>query len=154
MSSMKTPIDSSAALLSRVHSAASDFLEKSLSQKGLPNFASSHGFILFSLSRKKTMTMTELSQKINRDKSTMTALARKLEKKGLVKISASENDARAKVVSLTAKGKKYNEATSLVSRELSKKFYAGFSPKEKRQFVDFLSRIEGNFRAKSDSKSH
>ena len=142
---MNTDITSSMSMLSRIHSDAADFLTQRLAEKGLPNFASSHGFILFQLSLQNDITMKELAQRINRDKSTTTVLVRKLEEEGFVKSEPCPDDARSKLVSLTEKGLKYNEITAALSGELLKTFYRGFSEDEQRQVCGYLTRIAGNF---------
>ena len=93
--------------------------------------------------------MTELASRINRDKSTTTVLVRKLENEGLVKQVASKDDKRSKRISLTAKGKKYNDLTANLSSSLLNIFYAGFSKSEKEQMFSFLVRIAKNFSEES-----
>ena len=142
---MEFDVNNSISLLSHIHSESADFLQKKLSQNGFTNFASSHGNILFQLSRAESLKMNELSKIINRDKSTTTVLVRKLEKEGFVKISSSKEDGRIKIVSLTAQGQKYNQTTKEISKELLERFYRGFSDEEKNQFLNLLVRISGNF---------
>ena len=142
---MNTDIRQSMSLVSRIHSAAADFLIKRLAEKGLPDFASSHGFILFQLSAKDALSMKELAEKINRDKSTATVLVRKLERDGFVKTAPSPGDARSKLVSLTSKGKRYNDVTAELANDLLKIFYKGFSDVEKKNACSYLLRIAENF---------
>jgi len=142
---MNTDIRQSMSLVSRIHSAAADFLIKRLAEKGLPDFASSHGFILFQLSAKDALSMKELAEKINRDKSTATVLVRKLERDGFVKTAPSLGDARSKLVSLTRKGKRYNDVTAELANDLLKIFYKGFSDVEKKNACSYLLRIAENF---------
>lgn len=142
---MTSDVKNSINLLSHIHSQSSDFLQKKLAEKGFENFASSHGNILFQLSRTENLRMNELSRIINRDKSTTTVLVRRLEKEGLVKTEPSSEDKRIRIVSLTEKGKHYNCVTSKISTELIEKFYAGFSEEEKNLFTNLLSRIAENF---------
>ena len=68
-----------------------------------------------------------------------------LEKEGFVKISASKEDGRIKIVSLTEQGQKYNQTTKEISKELLERFYLGFSEEEKNQFLNLLIKISGNF---------
>lgn len=138
-------INSSISLLSHVHSLSSDFLISRLKERGLPDFASSHGNILFQLCKKGSMTMGDLARAINRDKSTTTVLVRKLEQEGLVSSRADESDRRSRILSLTKKGSEYTEVTSGISKELISTFYKGFSEKEKAEFTAMLERIEENF---------
>ena len=142
---MNTDIRQSMSLVSRIHSAAADFLIKRLAEKGLPDFASSHGFILFQLSAKDALSMKELAEKINRDKSTATVLVRKLERDGFVKTAPSPGDARSKLVSLTRKGKRYNDVTAELANDLLNIFYKGFSDAEKKNACSYLLRIAENF---------
>lgn len=142
---MASDVKNSINLLSHIHSQSSDFLQKKLAEKGFENFASSHGNILFQLSRTENLQMNELSKIINRDKSTTTVLVRRLEKEGLVKSQPSSEDKRIRIVSLTEKGKHYNCVTGEISEELIEKFYSGFSEEEKNLFTRLLSRIAENF---------
>ena len=143
---MASDVKNSINLLSHIHSQSSDFLQKKLAEKGFENFASSHGNILFQLSRTENLKMNELSKIINRDKSTTTVLVRKLEKEGLIKTSPSEEDKRIRIVSLTEKGKHYNSITKEISCKLIEKFYRGFSDEEKDSFTNLLLRIAENFK--------
>lgn len=147
---MKKEISDSISKFSHIHSITADFLAKKLSEKGLPEFVSSHGNILFQLSKQEKMKMGELAEKINRDKSTTTVLVRKLEKDGLIEITSDEQDKRNKYISLSEKGKEYNNLTKNLSEELQKTFYQGFSDSEKDQLYDFLTRIEKNFYIKQN----
>ena len=143
---MDDKINSSISKVSHIHSTAADFLAHKLADKGLPEFISSHGNILFQLSKNEAMNMGELAKRINRDKSTTTVLVRKLENFGLVEAVTDSNDKRNKFISLTEKGKEYNQLTANISQELINTFYKGFSEEEKEQFFNFLLRIEQNFK--------
>ena len=124
---------------------AQDFLTKRLSENGLENLASSHGNILFQLSLVPSLKMNELSQKINRDKSTTTVLVQKLINAGLVDSKASNDDKRIRIITLTEKGLEYNKKTAEISKELVSTFYKGFSKEETELFYSFLLRAEENF---------
>ena len=138
-------INSSISMLSHIHSLAADFVISRLGERGLPDFASSHGNILFQLSRNAKMTMGDLARAINRDKSTTTVLVRKLEGAGLVRMEADEADKRSRILSLTEEGAKYTQAMGEISAELLGTFYKGFSEEEKAVFAGYLERIKGNF---------
>lgn len=138
--------DNSISKLSHIHSITADFLAKKLQEKGLPELVSSHGNILFQLSKNDKMKMGQLAEKINRDKSTTTVLVRKLEKEGLISIENDINDKRNKFISLSEKGKEYTDLTNNLSSTLLETFYKGFSEEEKKQFSEYLNRIENNFK--------
>lgn len=131
--------------ISHIHSLCADFLRVELNKTGFPNLASSHGFILFLLSQNDSLTMREISEKINRDKSTTTQLVKKLESLGYVKTSSNPQDSRIKLVKLTSRGIKYNDATASISENLKEKFFQGLSETEISKFESTLDRISANF---------
>ena len=128
-------INSSISLVSHIHSITADFLTEKLKQEGFQDYASSHGNILFHLSKNDKMTMGELALKINRDKSTTTVLVRKLEKDGLISTYPDVNDKRSRLIHLTEKGKQFNQVTGEISKELLETFYKDFSEDEKKQKI-------------------
>lgn len=142
---METDVKNSINLLSHIHSQSADFLQKKLSEKGFEKFASSHGNILFQLSRAESLKMHELSKIINRDKSTTTVLVRKLEKEGFVTTLPSKEDKRIRIVSLSEKGREYNKITEEISKNLLECFYCGFTEEEKKEFTRLLLKIKENF---------
>lgn len=129
------------SLISHIHSISAEFTNRRLSQK---NLISSHGFILFQLAQNETMSMSQLASCINRDKSTTTVLVKKLLAEDLVKITPSEQDSRVRLISLTAKGKKYKELTSSISEDLLSVCYQGFSKDEKQQLLSLLNKVNQN----------
>ena len=142
---MPKEYDTSISKVSQIHSLTAEFLKKRLAEHGFDDFASSHGFILYQLSMNPKITMKELAEKINRDKSTTTVLVRKLEAAGLVKVTVDSADKRNKLLELTTNGNEYNQMTRELSQELLSTFYKGFDEKEKQAFCEFLERIKGNF---------
>lgn len=138
-------INCSISLLSHIHSITADFVMQNLKKQGFQDFASSHGNILFQLSVKDELSMGQLAEKINRDKSTTTVLVRKLEQEGLVYTEADKIDKRSKNIFLTEKGKQFNQTAFNISKELLTTFYKGFSEEEKDDFFNYLKRIENNF---------
>ncbi len=138
-------VNSSISLLSNIHSITADFLTERLKNKGFPDFASSHGNILFQLSVNEKMTMGDLSEKINRDKSTTTVLVRKLEKEGFITGDPAPSDKRSRIIYLTENGKQFNKTARELSQELLGTFYKGFSEEEKENFFHTLLRIRDNF---------
>ena len=139
---MEYSLSSVMALISRIHANAADFTNKRLSEKG--NLVSSHGHILFLLSKNKTMSMTDIAQAINRNKSTTTVLIRKLKEEGLIKEENSKEDARTKYMSLTAKGRKYTELTSGISQDLITVCYKNFSEPQKNTLLGLLIKLNEN----------
>ena len=140
------------SLISHIHTLSAEFTSRRLAEKG--NFVSSHGFILYLLSQRGRMKMGELAQVINRNKSTTTALIKKLRDEGLIKEETDESDSRMKYVSLTEKGKEYNTLTAAISRELLETYYRGFSPDEKEELLRLLVKLNGNIDGTASKKNN
>ena len=138
-------INSSISLLSHIHSITADFLTEKLKEHGYPDFASSHGNILFQLSVNEKLPMGELAQRINRDKSTTTVLVRKLESEGFITGDPDPADKRSRIIYLTDKGKQFNNTAMELSKELLETFYKGFTEEEKNNFFQTLLKIKDNF---------
>ena len=139
-------VNSSISLLSHIHSITADFLTRKLSERGFPEFASSHGNILFQLSVNEKMTMGELAERINRDKSTTTVLVRKLEAEGFLTGTPDPSDKRSRIIFLTPKGKQFNKTAKALSEELLSTFYKDFTEQEKEDFFHSLLKIQENFK--------
>ena len=139
---MNYTVDSVVSLISHIHSASADFLNRRLSKTD--SFVSSPGFILFLLSENQKMTMGQIAEKINRDKSTTTVLIKKLLEKGLVKTENCSEDSRKKIISLTEDGKKYNALTGGISRQLLEACYKDFTGEEKETLLKLLVKMSRN----------
>lgn len=142
---MKNTTSNIASLVSLIHSESALFLEELLAQKGFEGFASSHGNILHHLSLNEKMTMSEITHKINRNKSTTTVLIRKLEKQGYIKKETSPDDLRVTYIVLSEKGKQAIEATKDISKRLNKTCLANLSSEEIETLTVLLNRILSNF---------
>ena len=133
------------SLISLIHSKAECYLNEELKKKGLPNLSTSHGFILYNLSVKKEMTMGEITQKINRDKSTTTALVKKLVSLGYVEECRDCQDSRLKIIKLTPKGMSFNSATNEISKDLQERCLRGLTQEEAMILSCMLHKIKSNF---------
>lgn len=132
-------------LISTVHSHTSSFLKKRLKEEGLEALASSHGYLLFQLSSEDQLTMSELSKKINKDKSTTTALCKKLEDMGFIERNQCSVDKRQTYIRLSEKGRSYEKNLERISQELIQTALNGFSNSEEKEIIELLSRIKNNF---------
>lgn len=139
------------SLIAQIQSDANNYLDSQLKKIGLSEITTSHGYILFILSKnKKTkelapMSMKEISKKIDKDKSTTTVLIEKLLKYGYVIREKNNTDTRYSYISLSEKGKSFIPEMERISKELSEKFYNGFSEDEKKTVFYLLDKILSNF---------
>lgn len=133
------------SLISLIHSKVECYLSEELKKKGLPNLSTSHGFILYNLARCSELTMGEITKKINRDKSTTTALIKKLIALGYVEEYKSADDCRVKIIKLTPKGMSFTAATSEISKDLQERGLKGLSEDDAKLLCTLLHKVESNF---------
>ncbi len=103
--------------------------------------------ILFLLKQKDGRTMSELSQILSIDNSTITGLVDRLEKTGLVRRNASPHDRRASHVFINPQGIEEVDKARRVIRMVNQEIKNGFSAEE----LDSFNRILKSFFHKFDS---
>lgn len=131
--------------ISKIHTKCSDFLKEELLKKGLPNLASSHGHILYLLSKENQLSMQEIANKINRDKSTTTVLIKKLQKLNLVSSNISQKDSRQKFIELSEAGRLYTEQTQQIADNLKQRFFKNLNDSEIEMLENLLDKVSSNF---------
>ncbi|WP_428770111.1 MarR family transcriptional regulator [Treponema sp. HNW] len=142
---MEEDLNNISSLVSKISSNISSYLNRSLAERGFAGIASSHGYIVYLLAKNGKMKMGDLARCIHKDKSTATALIKKLEREGYIRRERSETDNRITFVSLTEKGSAYTQAASEISRTLIDTCYKGFSEEEKQTLFSLLCKVEENF---------
>jgi len=103
--------------------------------------------ILFLLKQKDGRTMSELSQILSIDNSTITGLVDRLEKTGLVRRDASPHDRRASHVFINPQGIEEMDKAKRVIKMVNQEIKNGFSAEELESF----NRILKSFFHKFDS---
>jgi DNA-binding MarR family transcriptional regulator len=103
--------------------------------------------ILFLLKQKDGRTMSELSQILSIDNSTITGLVDRLEKTGFVRRNASTHDRRASHVFINPQGIEEVDKAKRVIRMVNQEIKNGFSAEELESF----NRILRSFFHKFDS---
>ncbi len=97
---------------------------KELELRGVVGLAPTHGDILVALFRNETLSMRDLSEIIQRDKSTVTALVNKLVKLGYVEKFKGVEDSRINFVRLTPfayeKREAFIEAADIIIEQFSR----------------------------------
>ncbi len=116
------------------------FIRTRIEKAGLHGLDISHGDILYQLYHHGTMSMKSLAQRIERDKSTLTALVKKMEMKNLIQRKPDADDARVTMVELTPTGEAYREAFESISHDLLEQIYLNLTNKEKSMLMELLSK--------------
>lgn len=133
------------SLISKVRDSANSFIEAEMSKWGIEGLATSHGDILFALLKNEKLTMKELAEKIDKDKSTVTALVDKLIKQGYALKTRDTEDNRVVFVTLTEKGKELEPMFDAISQKLFSTVYKDISESEKEELLITLTKIKNNF---------
>jgi MarR family 2-MHQ and catechol resistance regulon transcriptional repressor len=120
------------------HRALSLLAEQSIAKTGLclTDFAA-----LEALLHKGPLTITEIQDKVRLASGSMTAAVDRLEKRGLVVRKSSPTDRRARVVELTAKGKRLAASSFERHAKDLEELMAALSGKEKEQIYGSLKKL-------------
>jgi DNA-binding MarR family transcriptional regulator len=113
------------------------YLKNTLARAGVTVTPAQSG-ILFLLKGKNGQTMSELSQVLSLDNSTLTGLVDRLERAGFVKRNSSESDRRASHVFITDKGYEETNRAKAVLRQVNEQIKADFTGDELEAFKKIL----------------
>jgi len=133
------------ALIGNIQERAHRFIQRELDARGLHGLTPSHGATLSALFRDDEMRMSELSERIRRDRSTVTTLVRKLEALGYVTREQDSSDGRVFRVRLTESGRALEPAFREISDEMLQRTYRGYGESEKAELIAHLERVVGNW---------
>jgi DNA-binding MarR family transcriptional regulator len=132
------------SLISRIRDKANRLIVNELRVRDLSGLAPSHGDILFLLFHLEPVSMREIAKKIARDKSTVTALIKKLMDFGYVEKEQDQNDSRVTLIKLTKSGRALRQYFDEISGILLERVYNGFTEKEKEVMIHGLEKINNN----------
>ncbi|MFP4662421.1 MAG: MarR family winged helix-turn-helix transcriptional regulator [Halanaerobiales bacterium] len=134
------------SLISKIREHSVDFIEKGLARIGVEDLVVSHGAILSALYRNNgQLTMNQISEEIDRSKSTVTQLVDRLIEEGYVEKKVSEEDRRYRYIILTDKSMEIKEDVYKISDHLIDIVYKGFSELEEEMFFKMLLKVKDNF---------
>lgn len=140
-------MDSLASDLSRTLALANRFLLLQLEGTSLDGLATSHGDILVQLFARGPVSMSELSRRIGRDPSTVTALVKKLVAMGLAETRRNPDDGRSTIVGLTERGQALEGDFERISMRLTAVWSDGVSREDAEALERVIETVQGNLRA-------
>jgi DNA-binding MarR family transcriptional regulator len=133
------------ALIARNRQGAHRFIIGELARRGIGGLAPSHGAILSTLYEHGPLSMQQIADRIDRDKSTVTALVRRLVKHGYVRKRRETADGLKSIVELTGRGRALKPDFDDISRKLIRRAFDGFSRVERERLVRGLGRMLNNW---------
>ncbi len=95
--------------------------------------------VMMSLWNKDSVSIKELTEQILLDAATLTAILKRLESKGYIKIELSNLDKRAKIIKLTKPGKSLKNKTSHIFENMECKIK--LSSTEQKQLISVCNNI-------------
>ncbi|MNC50274.1 DNA-binding transcriptional repressor MarR [compost metagenome] len=133
------------SLTSQIREKVNRFIEAGMMKQGIEGLGTSHGDIIYALFHTPKLMMADISRKIGKDKSTVTALVDKLVRLGYVAKERDPEDARVVYAVLTPKGRELEPAFEHISQEMLDVFYTNVSEEEKTTLLRILKKIYSNF---------
>jgi DNA-binding MarR family transcriptional regulator len=132
--------------ISNIRNQVSDYIECELRKRGIEGLVASHGNILDILYESNgKLTMKEISEGINRSKSTVTQLVDRLLKADYVTKETNSEDKRFSYIVLTDKGLSIKKDFKEISQNVMKEFYKDFTDEEIEILLLLLDRVIHNF---------
>lgn len=132
--------------ISKIRSEVYEHIESELRKRGIDGLVVSHGNILDRLyDNNGKLTMKEISERINRSKSTVTQLVDKLLKSGYVIKEANPEDKRFSYIVLTEKGLSIKKDFKEISDSVIRMFCQDFTEEETQILLSLLDRVINNF---------
>lgn len=132
--------------ISKIRSEIFDYIECELRKRGIEGLVVSHGNILDILyDNDGKLTMKEISEGINRTKSTVTQLVDKLLIAGYVTKESNLEDKRSSYIVLTEKGLSIKKDFKEISENVIKELFYDFTEEEAEILLMLLDRVINNF---------
>lgn len=128
--------------ISRTKRKMLQFIEQQLRENGMDDIITSQGNILTSLYENDgKLTMSQIAQKIGKDKSTVTSLINKLSKLDYTYKEKNENDKRITYITLTPKGLALKSKFNSISEKVYETAYNDFTEEEKEILLRLLKKL-------------
>jgi DNA-binding MarR family transcriptional regulator len=133
-------------LMAKIRQVGGRIFERMLKEYDI-EINSAQGRIMFALWKNDGIAISELAQKTQLKKSTLTSMLDRLEKMGYVRRRRCKKDRRKVLINRTKKDKTLEKVYVAISEEMTKLFYKRFSKSEIDRFENDLARILDNLTA-------
>lgn len=133
------------SLIASIREKANKLIIQEMSIRDMGGLAPSHGDILSALFENSSLTMKELAKKINKDKSTVTALVNKLLNLGYIERTRDLADSRIVYITLTEKGRNLKTDFKEISDKLIERVYKDISKDDQEVLISILTKVNNNF---------
>ena len=131
-------------LITKIHQLSGRIFSKILKKYGINEINPAQGRIMFVLWKNDGIPIIELSKRTQLKKSTLTSMVDRLEKKGFIKRTFSNQDRRLVRIKRTEKDKSFQNLYNEVSNKMNDIFYKDFKEREIIDFEIYLKKILKN----------
>jgi DNA-binding MarR family transcriptional regulator len=131
-------------LISQIKQIQGRVFDTLLQEYGIEEFNGAQGRILYVLWQEDNLPIVELSRRTGLAKTTLTGMLDRMEDSGFLKRTYDKQDRRLIKIVLTDKARSLNEKYNLVSEQMGRIFYKGFTQEEIAAFEKTLERILNN----------
>ena len=121
------------------------FMDEQLRKRGITELGFSHIRIIIILHVFKVLSMKEVTEKISKDKSTVTILVNKLEKKGYLRKKVCEEDRRVTYLELEDRAKEILNIIFEVSDIFQSRVEKILDEEERKMFIKIMSKLIENW---------
>lgn len=131
-------------LVSKIHQLSGRVFAKLLKEAEIQDINPAQGRILFTLWEKDMIPISELAEKTQLHKATLTKMLDRLEEQEHIKREPSTEDRRITLIKVTEKNRSLQSQYDGVSEEMRSIYYRGFTGSEIKKLDGLLTRILGN----------
>lgn len=121
------------------------FMNEQLRKRGITELGFSHIRIIIMLYIFKVLSMKEITEKISKDKSTVTILVNKLEKKGYIRKKVCDEDRRVTYLELEEKAEEILNIIFELSDTFQKRVEKILDEEERKIFIKTMSKLIENW---------
>ncbi len=131
-------------LLLEAHRVLAEELVEGLAERGYPDVRAGHAAVFMNLDRRTGTRLTELARRARMSKQGMMLLVDDLESRGLVRRIPDPEDARAKIVRLTTRGRTYVAEARRALQAVEGRARRGLGDRRYAQVRDALDWLAGS----------
>jgi DNA-binding MarR family transcriptional regulator len=131
-------------LLSRAAWAMNNCVNRMLKERGLPDISVAHFAVLQALWENDGLSISDLGEKVQLEKSTMTSLLDRMESAGLLRRDDHPTDRRAYKICLTGRGRELEPQLDQVATEAYDRLTRGIASKDLQTAIEVCRRLMEN----------
>jgi len=132
--------------ISKIRQNLFSFLEREMAEKKISDISPSDGDILFAIDRNGPLSLQELAALTMKDKSTVSSVVKKLEKKGYLTKEKGAEDGRLLKISLTPRALKRKAVLWKISFSMNERIFTGLTDEEKTKLFEIMEKIYKNLK--------